>query len=55
MADSKSCAGKDCPNPVDTLKCPICQKAGKDVFFCSQECFKKNYVCHDCSPLTSHS
>ena len=36
--------GADCPNEASTLQCPTCQKIGKDNFFCSQDCFKKNWV-----------
>lgn len=43
-SEPQPCAGKDCPNTNATLKCPTCLKNGKDVFFCSQDCFKKNWV-----------
>lgn len=40
----KRCQGEDCPNEAGTLQCPTCQKQGTDSFFCSQDCFKKNWV-----------
>ncbi|KAI9659718.1 MAG: Methionine aminopeptidase 1 [Alyxoria varia] len=40
------CQGQDCPNDAGTLQCPSCQKLGKDSFFCSQDCFKKNWGTH---------
>lgn len=40
------CIGADCPNEAGTLQCPTCLKLDiKDSFFCSQDCFKKNWVC----------
>ncbi|KAL4880648.1 putative methionine aminopeptidase, type I [Aspergillus karnatakaensis] len=46
MSDSK-CCGADCPNQAGTLQCPTCLKLGiKGSFFCSQDCFKKNWVSH---------
>jgi hypothetical protein len=49
MADeapaTKKCAGQDCPNEAGSLQCPTCLKLGiKGSFFCSQDCFKKNWV-----------
>jgi hypothetical protein len=47
MADEakRPCAGGDCSNDAGTLQCPTCLKLGmKDSFFCSQECFGRNWV-----------
>jgi hypothetical protein len=42
----KKCMGADCENEAGSLQCPTCLKLGiKDSFFCSQDCFKKNWVC----------
>lgn len=47
MADEpRKCLGKDCPNDASTLQCPTCQKLGKESYFCSQDCFKKNWGEH---------
>lgn len=43
-AKQRKCAGKDCDKDADQLQCPTCQKLGKDNFFCSQDCFKRNWV-----------
>jgi methionyl aminopeptidase len=40
----RKCAGKDCENDASALQCPNCQKLGKEHFFCSQDCFKRNWV-----------
>ncbi|CAH0056771.1 unnamed protein product [Clonostachys solani] len=41
----KKCLGVDCPNDAGSLQCPTCLKLGiKDSFFCTQDCFKKNWV-----------
>ncbi|KAB5584908.1 peptidase M24, structural domain-containing protein [Coniochaeta sp. 2T2.1] len=41
----RKCMGVDCPNDASSLQCPTCLKLGiKDSFFCSQDCFKKNWV-----------
>lgn len=43
---AKKCAGADCDKEAGTLQCPTCLKQDiKDVYFCSQDCFKKNWVC----------
>ncbi|KAK1455804.1 methionine aminopeptidase, partial [Colletotrichum melonis] len=43
----KMCLGVDCPNEAGTLQCPTCLKLGiKGSFFCSQDCFKKNWGNH---------
>jgi hypothetical protein len=48
MSDSdpkKKCCGTDCDNEAGTLQCPTCLKLGvKGSYFCSQDCFKKNWV-----------
>lgn len=42
----KKCMGSDCENEAGSLQCPTCLKLGiKDSFFCSQDCFKRNWVC----------
>lgn len=41
----KKCLGVDCDNDAGSLQCPTCLKLGiKDSYFCSQDCFKKNWV-----------
>jgi methionyl aminopeptidase len=41
----RMCLGDDCNNEAGTLQCPTCLKLGiKDSFFCSQDCFKRNWV-----------
>ena len=41
----KKCLGVDCENEAGSLQCPTCLKIGvTDSFFCSQDCFKKNWV-----------
>ncbi|KAI0184220.1 methionine aminopeptidase [Xylaria flabelliformis] len=41
------CLGKDCENDAGSLQCPTCLKMGiKDSFFCSQDCFKRNWSDH---------
>ncbi|CAI6080534.1 unnamed protein product [Clonostachys chloroleuca] len=43
----KKCLGVDCPNDAGSLQCPTCLKLGiKDSFFCTQDCFKKNWSDH---------
>ncbi|KAJ5116289.1 methionine aminopeptidase type I [Penicillium angulare] len=43
----RKCLGVDCPNDAGTLQCPTCLKLGMtDSFFCSQDCFKKNWSQH---------
>jgi hypothetical protein len=42
----RKCSGEDCDNDAGSLQCPTCLKLGiKDSFFCSQDCFKRNWVC----------
>ncbi len=39
------CLGADCENEAGSLQCPTCLKMSiKDSFFCSQDCFKRNWV-----------
>ncbi|GAB7357171.1 hypothetical protein MBLNU459_g8162t1 [Dothideomycetes sp. NU459] len=45
-AAKRQCQGADCSNDAGTLQCPTCQKQGKDSFFCSQDCFKRNWSTH---------
>lgn len=46
MVDTRECLGEDCHNNAGDLQCPTCLKRGiKDSYFCSQDCFKKNWVC----------
>lgn len=40
------CSGADCAKQASSLKCPMCMKAGLDVFFCDQVCFKRNWKLH---------
>ncbi|WPG97285.1 Methionine aminopeptidase 1 [Acrodontium crateriforme] len=42
----RTCEGADCSNDAGTLQCPTCQKIGKESFFCSQDCFKRNWSTH---------
>ncbi|PHH59429.1 hypothetical protein CDD81_3215 [Ophiocordyceps australis] len=43
----KICLGDDCDKEAGSLQCPTCLKLSiKDSFFCSQECFKKNWGTH---------
>lgn len=42
-----TCASPGCQNAVTgNLACPTCKKFGMDNFFCSQDCFKKNWAEH---------
>ena len=40
------CAGVDCENAAGSLKCPSCLKLGKEISFCSQDCFKRSWSEH---------
>lgn len=41
----RKCLGAGCENEATSLQCPKCLALGiKDSYFCSQECFKKNWV-----------
>ncbi|RWA14074.1 hypothetical protein EKO27_g1038 [Xylaria grammica] len=37
------CLGADCEKNAGGLQCPTCLKLGKESFFCSQDCFKRNW------------
>ncbi|KAF2022255.1 methionine aminopeptidase 1 [Aaosphaeria arxii CBS 175.79] len=43
-AAARKCLG--CDNEASSLQCPNCQKIGKESFFCSQDCFKRNWAEH---------
>ncbi|KAJ1324604.1 methionyl aminopeptidase [Microdochium nivale] len=50
----KACLGADCENSAGDLQCPTCLKLGiKDSFFCSQDCFKRNWNDHKSSHKTA--
>ncbi|TVY84025.1 Methionine aminopeptidase [Lachnellula suecica] len=43
----RKCAGGDCDKDAGTLQCPTCLKLGmKESYFCSQDCFKRNWATH---------
>ncbi|KAI1000122.1 Methionine aminopeptidase 1 [Podosphaera aphanis] len=43
----KKCLGADCDNGASSLQCPTCLKLGmKENYFCSQDCFKRNWNTH---------
>ncbi|WPH05126.1 Putative methionine aminopeptidase, type I [Acrodontium crateriforme] len=43
----KVCLGTDCENEAGALECPTCLKNGiQGSYFCSQDCFKKNWGEH---------
>lgn len=42
----RKCSSKDCDNEAGSLQCPNCQKLGKESYFCSQDCFKRNWSDH---------
>ncbi|KAF2402892.1 methionine aminopeptidase [Trichodelitschia bisporula] len=44
--DVKKCKGADCDKDAGALQCPTCQKLGKESYFCSQDCFKRNWAEH---------
>ncbi|KAH8596825.1 methionine aminopeptidase [Bisporella sp. PMI_857] len=48
VSDTKrKCMGDDCDNDAGTLQCPTCLKLGqKESYFCSQDCFKRNWGTH---------
>lgn len=43
---ARKCSGSDCDNDAGQLQCPNCQKLGKESYFCSQDCFKRNWSEH---------
>ncbi|KAG9241232.1 peptidase M24, structural domain-containing protein [Calycina marina] len=43
----RKCMGSDCVQDAGALQCPTCLKLGiKDSYFCSQDCFRKNWATH---------
>jgi methionyl aminopeptidase len=44
--DYVMCSGAHCIEPAPTLSCPVCLKEGRSIFFCGQDCFKKNWGIH---------
>ncbi|KAB8217932.1 peptidase M24, structural domain-containing protein [Aspergillus novoparasiticus] len=47
MPSKRKCLGVDCHNEAEALQCPTCLKLGmNDSYFCSQDCFKKNWAEH---------
>lgn len=43
----RKCLGADCEEDAGDLQCPTCLKQGiKDSYFCSQDCFKRNWNTH---------
>lgn len=44
-AAARKCLGADCSKDAGSLQCPTCLKDGTESYFCSQECFKRNWVC----------
>lgn len=40
----RKCSGNDCESDAGSLQCPNCQKLAKESYFCTQECFKRNWV-----------
>jgi len=46
VPSKRKCLGADCENDAGALQCPTCQKMGKESFFCSQDCFKRNWSEH---------
>jgi len=52
----RKCMGADCENDAGSLQCPTCLKNGiKDSYFCSQDCFKKNWVGPEIQDLLLHA
>ena len=49
---ARACLGAACKNTEVTLKCPTCLKLGKESYFCSQDCFRNNWVCHSILLIT---
>nr|POF24702.1 methionine aminopeptidase 1 [Quercus suber] len=46
VAQVRKCEGGDCDKDAGSLQCPTCQKVGKEAYFCSQDCFKRNWSTH---------
>ncbi|KAI5461943.1 methionine aminopeptidase 1 [Mariannaea sp. PMI_226] len=51
---SGECMGQSCENTAAALQCPTCLKMGIDSYFCSQDCFKKNWTEHKTLHKTSN-
>lgn len=48
----RKCLGADCDQDASDLQCPTCMKLDiKDSYFCSQQCFTRNWVSEDLLPL----
>ncbi|KAG8158645.1 hypothetical protein KVR01_011767 [Diaporthe batatas] len=46
-SSARKCLGADCENDAGNLQCPTCLKTGvQDSYFCSQDCFKRNWGQH---------
>lgn len=41
---ARKCQGEGCSHDAGALQCPTCQKLGRESYFCSQDCFKRNWV-----------
>ena len=55
-APDRKCMGDDCNNDAGSLQCPTCLKLGiKDSYFCSQDCFKRNWVSANISCSCTHT
>jgi hypothetical protein len=53
MMVNKKCLREDCENESGALRCPTCLKMGvEDSYFCSQDCFKKSWVCYTCTCIS---
>ncbi|KAI0449738.1 methionine aminopeptidase 1 [Xylaria acuta] len=48
-ASKTKCLGADCKKDAGSLQCPTCLKQGRESFFCSQDCFKRNWTQHKTS------
>ncbi|KAI0012999.1 methionine aminopeptidase 1 [Xylariaceae sp. FL0662B] len=47
LPPKRKCLGEDCGNDAGDLHCPTCLKIGiKESYFCSQDCFKRNWNQH---------
>ncbi|KAI8633214.1 methionine aminopeptidase 1 [Xylariaceae sp. FL1651] len=47
LPSNRKCLGADCDNDAGALQCPKCLELyNKDSYFCSQDCFKKNWNQH---------
>ncbi|KAI0163970.1 methionine aminopeptidase 1 [Xylariaceae sp. FL1272] len=49
----KTCSGVECDKDAGALQCPTCLKLGvPDSYFCSQECFQRNWATHKAAHKT---